>query len=1423
MSTSFADLQTLLADASLRDAHRLGRRLEGARRIRKPEARQAVLDEIAGEAEKAAERTRLRGARVPRISYPEALPVSQKKDAILKAIRDHQVVIVAGETGSGKTTQIPKICLELGRGVRGMIGHTQPRRIAARTVAERVAEELDTPLGEAVGWKVRFTDQVNQDTTFIKLMTDGILLAEIQTDRELRAYDTIIIDEAHERSLNIDFLLGYLAQLLPRRPDLKVVITSATIDPERFARHFGGFATVGTRGPIGSGDVPGPGDAKGPGTATATGTGTAEATGADPGPAAPTAGGPVAGPGPAGPAGAAAPVIEVSGRTYPVEVRYRPLLEEDGDEGDRDQITAISEAVDELQAEGPGDILVFLSGEREIRDTADALEKRGLRNTEILPLYARLSHAEQHRVFQRHSGRRIVLATNVAETSLTVPGIKYVIDPGTARISRYSHRTKVQRLPIERISQASANQRKGRCGRTSDGICIRLYSEEDFESRPEFTDAEILRTNLASVILQMTAAGLGDIEKFPFIDPPDHRNIRDGVQLLQELGAFDVAQAARQESGQAARQEQEAEQAVRQDAEQPVRESRKGPREDSGRGSRKDSSKRLTPLGRKLSQLPVDPRLARMVIEADRNGCVREVMVIAAALSIQDPRERPAEKQAQADQSHARFKDETSDFLAFLNLWRYVREQQKALSSSAFRRMCKAEYLNFLRIREWQDIYSQLRTVAKQMGIHLNEDDAADQAVHVSLLAGLLSHIGMKDVKDGAKNEYLGARGAKFAVFPGSALFKKPPRFVMSAELVETSRLWARVNAKVEPEWIEPLAGHLLKRTYSEPHWEKDMAAVMAYEKVTLYGVPIVAQRKVNYGRIDPEISRELFVRHALVEGDWRTHHQFFHDNRKLLGEVEELEHRARRRDILVDDETLYDFYDRRVPDEVVSGAHFDSWWKKKRREEPELLDFERSMLINDKAGSVTKDDYPDSWRQGRLKFRVTYQFEPGTDADGVTVHIPLQVLNQVSDEGFDWQIPGLREEVVMELIRSLPKPIRRHYVPAPNYAKAFLERVASLPDPLAEPLPATLARELKRMVGVPVTADDFDLSRVPDHLKVTFRIVDERRRGIAEDKDLEALRLKLRPKARQALSKAAAATAERTGGAAVERTGLTDWTIGTLERVFETRRAGQPVKAYPALVDEGASVAVRLFDTEAEQRRAMWAGTRRLILLNIPVNPAKFASDRLTNQQKLALSSNPHGSVQALFDDCATAAADKLIADHGGPAWDEASFRALYDKVRADLVDATVRAVDQVRQVLAAWQACERRLKATSSPALVKNVQDVREQLAGLVPAGFVTRAGLRRLPDLMRYLVAVDRRLQQMPTSVQRDTTRMEKVHEMRDEYAWLLEQLPQGRPVPQQVLDIRWMIEELRVSYFAHALGTAYPVSDKRIVKAIDAAVP
>ncbi|GGU99165.1 ATP-dependent helicase [Kitasatospora herbaricolor] len=1316
--TGIGELAARLPELTLRDQQRIGRRLEGARRIRGPEARQKAAAEIAAEIDRAELRVEQRRAAVPGITYPAELPVSQKKDDILAAIRDHQVVIVAGETGSGKTTQIPKICLELGRGVKGLIAHTQPRRIAARTVAERVAEELRTPLGEAVGWKVRFTDQVGPDT-LVKLMTDGILLAEIQTDRELRQYDTLIIDEAHERSLNIDFILGYVKQLLPRRPDLKVVITSATIDPERFANHFGD-----------------------------------------------------------------APIIEVSGRTYPVEVRYRPILDEADEDGedergdvdrDRDQIQAICEAAQELQAEGPGDILVFLSGEREIRDTADALNKLDLKFTEVLPLYARLSSAEQHRVFQRSGSRRIVLATNVAETSLTVPGIKYVIDPGTARISRYSHRTKVQRLPIEAVSQASANQRKGRCGRTSDGICIRLYSEEDFLSRPEFTDAEILRTNLASVILQMTAAGLGDIAAFPFLDPPDSRNIKDGVNLLHELGALDPAE--------------------------------------------KDPRKRLTPLGRRLAQLPVDPRMARMVLEADKNGCVRDVMVIAAALSIQDPRERPTEKRQAADERHRRFNSETSDFLAFLAMWRYVREQQKELSSSAFRRMCKAEFLNYLRIREWQDIYSQLRTVAKQLGVTIEEPhpDAEPDAdrIHQSLLAGLLSHIGLYDVE---KREYGGARGARFAVFPGSGLFKKPPRWVMSAELVETSRLWARINAKIEPEWVEPLAGHLIKRSYSEPHWEKKAGAVLAFEKVTLYGMPVVAQRKVNYGRIDPELCRELFIRNALVEGDWETHHGFFAANRKMLGEVEELENRARRRDIMVDDQTLFDFYDARLPEDVVSTRHFDSWWKKTRHDQPDLLNFEKSMLINDSAGGITEEDYPDYWQQGKLRFKLTYQFEPGSDADGVTVHIPLPVLNQVTSEGFDWQIPGLREELVTAYIRALPKALRRNFVPAPDFARAALrqvrERQAAGTFGSAEPLLPSLEHILRRLTAVTIPPEAWDDERVPEHLKVTFRVVDGKRK-LAESKDLEELRLKLKPKLKETLSSAAS-------GQGIEQSGLTAWpaSLPVLQRTFEQRSRGHSLRAYPALVDEGASAGVKLFDTAEAQETAMWAGTRRLLMLTTN-SPAKSIQGRLGNQAKLALSHNPHGSVPALFEDIVACATDRLMEAAGGPAWDEAAFGKLFDKVRADLYEVSADTTLKTATALIAFHKASTRLKTVSSPVLLTAVNDIRLHLASLVHPGFVTDTGWRRLGDLKRYLLAVDRRLEALPNHPQRDAQQLLKVQQVQRAYGELLAAVPAGRRPTPEVRQIRWMIEELRVSFFAQSLGTPTPVSEKRIMKAMEAA--
>ncbi|WP_322761542.1 ATP-dependent RNA helicase HrpA [Frankia sp. Cr2] len=1329
-----AVLTDRLPDLMVRDQHRLQRRVDGARRIRDTEAHQAVVAEIAADIDAAALRVQRRRARVPMITYPPALPVSQKKDDILAAIRDHQVVILAGETGSGKTTQLPKICLELGRGVRGLIGHTQPRRLAARAVAERIATELGEPDGQPggiVGYKVRFTDQVGGDS-LIKLMTDGILLAEIQTDRSLYQYDTLIIDEAHERSLNIDFILGYLKQLLPRRPDLKVIITSATIDPQRFSRHFGD-----------------------------------------------------------------APVIEVTGRTFPVEVRYRPLVVETDPAAqpparpptaiapptgarsgrattakavERDQTEAITAAVDELCAAGPGDILVFLSGEREIRDTADTLTKRALRNTEIVPLYARLSAAEQHRVFQPHAGRRIVLATNVAETSLTVPGIRYVIDPGTARISRYSNRTKVQRLPIEAVSQASANQRKGRCGRVADGICIRLYSAEDFTARPAFTDPEILRTNLASVILAMTALGLGDIAAFPFIDAPDSRSVADGVLLLAELGAVDMEGT--------------------------------GTSNKAGGVATASGRRRLTPLGRKLAQLPLDPRLARMVLAAEDNGCVREVMVIAAALSIQDPRERPVDAQQAAAEKHARFIDKQSDFLAYLNLWEYLREQQEELSGNQFRKLCRTEFLNYLRVREWQDIYAQLRQVTKSLGMSVNTAPADPRQIHLSLLAGLLSHIGLADPE---KPDYQGARNARFAAFPGSALFKKPPRWVMAAELVETSRLWGRTLARIEPEWAEALAPHLVTRTYSEPHWEKTRGAVMAFEKVTLYGVPLVASRTVNYSAVDPTLCRELFIRHALVEGDWQTHHAFFHANQELLDDVEELEHRARRRDILVDDEALFDFYDQRIPAHVVSGRHFDSWWKKARQAEPDLLAFSTAMLIKADAAGVDERDYPDTWQHDDLSLALSYQFEPGTEADGVTVRIPLPVLNQVSADGFDWQVPGLREELVTALLRSLPKQIRRNFVPAPDYARRLLASVA----PADGPLLAVLERELGHLSGVDVPRDAWQLDRVPDHLKITFRVVDEAQRTLAEGKDLAALTRALAPTLQAAVNAAADG---------VERRGLRTWDFGPIPQLVEQRRAGQPVRAYPALVDETDSVAIAVFATETEARQAMWQGTRRLLLLNAP-SPIRAINAQLTNQAKLTLSHHPYRTATELLDDCIACAADKLIAECGGPAWDSDGFTKLTEIVQADLTATATDVVTKVERVLATAHTIERQLKATTSLALVPALRDVRSQLSGLVYRGFVSSTGWTRLPDVARYLAAIALRLEKLPGDPNRDRERTRQVEQVTREYDELLGRLPPGSSPGEELARIRWMIEELRVSYFAQTLRTPYPVSMERIFRAMD----
>ncbi|HEJ2467534.1 TPA: ATP-dependent RNA helicase HrpA [Vibrio cholerae] len=1293
-ANSAASLKKALGECLIKDRFRFSKRIDGASKIKNESARNAVFDEIALDIAQSMMVVEQRKQQMPKIEYPALLPVSQKRDDIAQAIAHHQVVIVAGETGSGKTTQLPKICAELGRGKYGLIGHTQPRRLAARSVANRIAEEMETELGGFVGYKVRFTDQIS-DQTQIKLMTDGILLAEIQNDRFLNQYDTIIIDEAHERSLNIDFILGYLKQLLPRRPDLKVIITSATIDPERFSKHFSN-----------------------------------------------------------------APIIEVSGRTYPVEVRYRPLAGDDDSESDRDQLEGIFQAVDELCDEGLGDILIFMNGEREIRDTADALSKRNLRDTEIVPLYARLSAGEQNKIFQPHAGRRIVLATNVAETSLTVPGIKYVIDPGTARISRYSYRTKVQRLPIEPISQASANQRKGRCGRTEEGICIRLYSEEDFLSRPEFTDPEILRTNLASVILQMTALGLGDIEAFPFVEAPDKRNIQDGVRLLEELGAIN--------------------------------------------DQIKDPKKRLTESGKQLARLPIDPRLARMVLEASKFGCLKEVMIIASALSIQDPRERPSDKQQSADDKHRRFNHEDSDFLTLVNLWHYIGQQQKALTSNQFRRQCKLDYLNYLRVREWQDVYTQLHQSTREMGFKLNDEPGSYHAVHSAILVGLLSHIGMKDQE---KNEYHGARNARFNIFPASGLFKKQPKWVMSAELVETSKLWARVVAKIEPDWIEPLAKHLIKRSYSEPHWSKKNAAVMAYEKVMLYGIPIVPKRLVNYGTIDPVLSREIFIRSALVEGDWETKHAFFKQNRALLAEVEELEHKSRRRDILVDDEELFQFYDQRVGTEVVSGRHFDAWWKTASRKTPDLLSFEKEMLFKGDASHITDLDYPNFWHQGNLKLKLSYQFEPGENSDGVTVHIPLPILNQVEPHGFDWQIPGLRHELVVSLIKSLPKTLRKNFVPAPNYADAFLARVT----PFEMPLLDAMEKELRRMTGVTVLREDWKLDQLPAHLKITYRAVDHRNRKLNESCDLHELKESLKEKVQETLSQVADDD--------IEQRDLHTWSFGELPKVYQQKRGGFEVRAYPALVDKKDSVDIKLFETEQEQLSAMRAGQRRLILLNVP-SPIKYLHANLPNKSKLGLYFNPYGKVLDLIDDCIACGVDKLIEERGGMVWEPQAFEALKEHVRAELGDTVVEIAKQVETILTTAYNINKRLKGKVDFTMAFALSDVKAQIEGLIFSGFATECGWKRLPDILRYMRAIERRMEKLPVDPNKDRLHMLKIESVANKYKELLNKIPKGMAIPDNVREIRWMLEELRVSYFAQQLGTPYPVSDKRIINAIEA---
>lgn len=1256
-------------------------------------AEQAIADAHT----RVAERT----AAAPDVSYPDGLPISAVSDEIIETIRDHQVVIIAGETGSGKTTQLPKMCLAAGRGIRGQIAHTQPRRIAARSVAARIAEELGEDIGESVGYSVRFNDTARKDG-FIRLMTDGILLAQIQRDRMLWQYDTIIIDEAHERSLNIDFLLGYLKNLLPKRPDLKVIITSATIDVDRFASHFND-----------------------------------------------------------------APILQVSGRTFPVEVRYRPLQDLDApDQPTLDQVEGVVKAVQELCREGAGDILVFFSGEREIRDAHDALN--GARSTfqgppvEIVPLFARLSTADQNRVFAAHTGRRIVLSTNVAETSLTVPGIRYVVDTGTARISRYSTRLKVQRLPIEPVSQASANQRAGRCGRVAEGICIRLFSEEDFTNRPEFTDPEILRTNLASVMLQMLSLGLGDVAQFPFVQPPDSKAIKDGAILLHELHA---TEPDRRHPGQL----------------------------------------KLTTIGRQMSALPIDPRTARMVIAANDLGCLHEVLTIVSALTIQDPRERPTEKRDHADQFHSRFTDRTSDFMAWLNLWNYLSDEKQNHSSSAFRRMCKQEFLHYVRIREWQDLRSQLAQVVKDLGFTITSGRSHADSVHQALLSGLLSQIGLWDERN---REYTGTRGAKFAIFPGSGVSKKRPSLIMAAELVETSRLWARDVAAIIPAMVEAQGSHLIKRQYAEPHWSRTKAAVMAKERLTLLGVPVIADRLVAMSSHEPRLCRELFIRHALVQGEWDTKHDFFHRNRALIDDAEQLQSRARRKDLIVDDHELFDFYDERIPDNVVSGRHFDTWWKKHRLNEPKLLNFTEETILKPTAAELDENDFPKTWNHHGIELELSYQFEPGNAADGVTVHIPVHLVNQISLEGFDWQIPGLRADLITAYLRALPKPIRKKLVPIPDMAKLLASHIS---QPTAQKFTQQLTALIAQHRGVDVEPDHWDACVLPDHLTMTFK-VEEDRNVLAESKDLDELKV---------MTSASVARVVARASSRWEEAGLSAWPEQGVPRRAEDipdSPETQGIEGFPALVTaaDGKSFDLVMMTDAASQHAATRKSVIQLLCTQVG-DPASQAAKQLSNRDKLILTTTPYPGPPHVLKALSQAAVMHVVDQHPLPT-DKSEFDALAQHAIQQAPPLAANALPALLKCITAAGELTARLPKSASLDIAVSLADLTAARDDLWHDTFITDVGITRLADLVRYFQAAAYRAEHISSRSLDDTTKTRQIQHLMQQWHELQKKLPKSKPIPADVLALRWQFHELRIQLFAQHVRTSHSVSIARVSKAL-----
>jgi len=1299
-TASIDQLLKNLDQAMIGDRHRLRRQLHELRK--RPD--EAKLGQWVEKVQASFARVEARRLSVPTVRYDDSLPIAAKRDEIKKVLAEHQVLIIAGETGSGKTTQLPKICLELGRGQHGLIAHTQPRRIAARSVASRVAEELATPLGGLVGYQVRFEDQSDANT-LVKLMTDGILLAETQHDRFLERYDTIIVDEAHERSLNIDFLLGYLKTLLPRRPDLKVIITSATIDLQRFSEHFDD-----------------------------------------------------------------APIIEVSGRTFPVDTWYRPLTAEQDEEGNQieNDLTvdqAILAALDEIAAferserKTPGDVLVFLPGEREIRDAADMLRKAQLRHTEILPLYARLSPAEQQRIFQSHPGRRVVLATNVAETSLTVPGIRYVIDSGTARISRYSYRAKVQRLPIEAVSQASANQRKGRCGRVEPGICIRLYSEEDFLSRPEFTDPEILRTNLAAVILQMLHLRLGEIDRFPFIEPPDGKAISDGFNLLQELSAV-------------------------------------------------NRENQLTPMGRQLARLPIDPRLGRMLLEGARQGSLQEVLIIASVLSVQDPRERPPERQQAADQAHAQWKDADSDFAALVNLWRGFETQRQELGSSALRNWCRKQFLNYLRLREWRDAHRQLSLICRDLQLQVNKDAADYPKFHKAVLSGLLSQIGQK-TEDG---DYLGARQRRFWVHPSSGMGRKKPQWLMAAELVETTKLYARMVAKIEPDWIEPLAVHLIKKNHFEPHWEKKRGQVVAFEQITLYGMIVVGRRPVHFGPIDPVASRELFIREGLVRGEIQSRAKCLTANRQLLEQLDELEAKARRRDILADEETLYGFYEARLPAEIHQTATFDSWYKVNSQKNPDLLIMREEDVLAREASEVTAAQYPDTLRLGDLSLQLSYHFEPNHPRDGVTLRVPAPLLPALPGERLEWLVPGLLEAKCISLVRNLPKALRKNFVPVPDFVRAALARLTFGEGSL----PQALGRELLRMTGARVSDEAWAeaAQQVDSHLRMNIEVLDGQGKFLGEGRDLAELTARFAEASSAALAVPNTAKSQQPVQAKA---------FAKVEQTTQQNIAGLSMTVYPALVEEGGTVKEGRFSTSAEAEYQHRRALQRLLLQQL-AEPAKFLRSKLPGQTELGLLYRELGRVEALVEDILLASLDSCVLEgEASLPRDGVALAALAERKRGAWAEHAERLARLTLDILKLWHGLQKRFKGKIDLTHAVALNDIKQQLSHLVYPGFVRDTPAAWLKEMPRLLKAVELRLEKLPGQVQKDRVWSGELANLWSQYQARLNKHGQEGKRDPQLEVYRWLLEEYRVSLFAQQLGTKVPVSDKRLSKqwsAVDA---